>query len=238
MSKQVIIIFGPPGSGKGTQSELLSEKTGFYFLESSKVLEREFKKYFSSDKFFEIDGQKFFIQDEIKNWKSGVLNNPPFVTFLMKKEIQKIFDQGENLILSGSPRTIYEVEKMMPFLSNLFGKENIKIIFLKISPKETIFRNSHRRICELMRHSIFYSKENEKLKRCPIDNSLLVKRESLDAPEIIKVRLREYSERTAPIVDYFNKNDYKMSEINGEKSIEEVFKEVCKKVNKCLKSIK
>ena len=41
--KQVIILFGPPGAGKGTQSELLSEKMGLYLFETSKILEREFK---------------------------------------------------------------------------------------------------------------------------------------------------------------------------------------------------
>ena len=39
MDKKVIIIFGAPGAGKGTQAELLSEKLGFYHLESSKVIE-------------------------------------------------------------------------------------------------------------------------------------------------------------------------------------------------------
>jgi len=229
--QQVIIIFGPPGAGKGTQSGLLSEKTGFYFLESSKVLEREFRKDSSPEKFIEADGQKFYIQDEIKNWKTGVLNSPPFVTLLMENEIKKIFDDGKSLILAGSPRTMYEVGKMMPFLADLFGKENINIVFLQISPEQTIFRNSHRRICELMRHSIFYSKESEKLERCPIDNSLLVKRKDLDDPETIKVRLKEYSERTAPMFDYFKQNGYAVSEINGESSIEEVFNNVLKALN-------
>ena len=43
MSKKVIILFGPPGAGKGTQSELLSEKMGLYLFETSKMLEREFR---------------------------------------------------------------------------------------------------------------------------------------------------------------------------------------------------
>lgn len=235
MAKQVVILFGPPGAGKGTQAELLSESTGFYLFETSKILEKEFKRAEtlpenSKERFAEYDGQKFDIMQEKENWKSGVLNSPPFVTYLITKEIQKLFDEDKSLVLAGSPRTVYEVEKLMPFLENLYGKENIKVVLLEIGVEQTIFRNSNRKICELMRHSIFHSAETEKLTRCPIDNSKLVKRAGLDNPETIKVRLKEYSERTIPMFDYFEKNNFKFVKINGEKSIEEVFGDVLKAV--------
>ncbi len=54
--KQVVIIFGPPGSGKGTQSELLSEKLGLYYFETSKLLENKFKELNC------IDSKKRFIK--------------------------------------------------------------------------------------------------------------------------------------------------------------------------------
>jgi len=115
MSKKIVIIFGPPGAGKGTQSELLSEKLGYYHLESSKVLERCFKSEDPS-KTFSVDGKDYNVGDEIENWKTGKLTSPPFVTFLMIQEVVKLSEQDESFILSGSPRTIYEVEKEMPIL--------------------------------------------------------------------------------------------------------------------------
>jgi len=229
MQKQVIIIFGPPGAGKGTQASLLSEKLGFYHLESSKVIERCFNKE-NPEKIFAVDGKDYKVADEKNNWKNGILASPPFATFLMTEEIEKLANQEESFILSGSPRTIYEVEKEMPVLGKLFGKENIKIILLEIKPETTIFRNSHRKICELMRHSILFDKETENLTICPLDGSKLVKRNGLDDPETIKVRIKEYEKRTLPMVEYFNKNNFNLHRISGEQTVAEVFADVLKAI--------
>lgn len=231
MPKQVIILFGPPGAGKGTQSELLSEKMGLYLFETSKILEREFKKAAtmsadSPERWVEFDGQKFDILNEYEIWKTGVLCSPPFVTYLVQKEIQRLHDDGDNIILSGSPRTVYEAEKIMPFVENLYGKENIKIVLIEISPEVTIFRNTHRKICELMRHSILFSKETENLSICPLDGSALVKRKDLDDPKTITTRLEQYKERTLPLFDYFKESEFNVNKINGEGSVAKVHEEI------------
>jgi len=59
--KPAIILIGPPGSGKGTQGMLLSEKLGLYYFETSRLLEERFKEAGEED-FVEADGQKFFIK--------------------------------------------------------------------------------------------------------------------------------------------------------------------------------
>ena len=229
--KQVIILFGPPGAGKGTQSELLTEKFGLFSLESSKIIEREFKKMEklpqdSPEKFVECFGQKIDVLVEMDNWKKGILTSPPFATTLIMREIQRTFDQGESLMMSGSPRTVYEAEKEMPMLVELYGKENIKIILIEISQETTAHRNVNRKICELMRHSILHNQETQKLTLCPLDGSKLVKREGLDNPETITTRLVQYKERTLPLFDYFKKNGFKVEKINGEKSVAEVHENI------------
>ncbi len=231
MSKQVIILFGPPGAGKGTQSELLSEKMGLYLFETSKILEREFKNAEnlapdSPERFVEVDGEKFDVLEQKETWKKGELNSPPWVTYLTIKEIQRLFDDGDNIILSGSPRTVYEAEREMPLLADLYGKENIKIVLIEISAEVTVFRNTHRKICELMRHSILFNKETEKLTICPLDGSKLVKRKDLDDPEIIKTRLVQYKERTLPLFEYFKNNDFNVNKVNGEGSVSDVHERI------------
>lgn len=231
MNKQVIILFGPPGAGKGTQSELLAEKLGLYLFETSKILEREFKKAESlhedsSERFVEFEGEKFDILNEYKIWKQGVLCSPPFVTYLVQKEIKRLFEDGDNLVLSGSPRTLYEAEKIMPFIAELYGKENIKICLIEISAEVTVFRNTHRKICELMRHSILFNKETEKLKLCPLDGSKLVKRKDLDDAKTIKTRLEQYKERTLPLFEYFKNNGFDVKKNDGEKSVAEVHQDI------------
>lgn len=227
MEKQVIILFGPPGAGKGTQAGLLAERLGFYYFETSKLLEKIFNSE-DPKRQFKIEGKTYTTKEEKENWTSGLLTSPPFVTQLVKESIGKIFKEQEGLIMAGSPRTLYEVEREMPVLEKLYGKENIKVILLEIKPEETIFRNSHRKICELMRHSILFNKETENLTTCPLDGSRLVNRKDLDDPETIKVRIKEYTERTLPMVEYFERNDIKVKKINGEQSVADVYNNILK----------
>jgi len=229
MSKKVIIVFGPPGAGKGTQSELLSEKFGYYHLESSKVLEHCFKTE-SPDKIFTVDGKDYKVGDEIASWKTGVLTSPPFITGMMMEEFKQLSEDGESFIVSGSPRTLYEAEKEMPLLAELYGKENIKICMIEISADVTIFRNTHRKVCELMRHSILFNEETEKLTICPLDGSKLAKRKDLDTAEVIKTRLVQYKERTQPLFEYFTKEGFTINKVNGEKSVSQVHEQMVKAV--------
>lgn len=213
-SKLVVILMGPPGSGKGTQSILLSEKLNLFYFETSKILEKKFFFAKKGEK-IKIDGKDYFIENEKKLWLEGKLCSPPFVTFLVKEKIETLFREGKNLILAGSPRTLFEAEKIMPLLEKLYGKGNIKIVLLEISPEETIKRNSKRKICELMRHPIVFSRETEKLKICPLDGSKLIKRKGLDDPIIIKKRIIAYQKETFPIIKYLKKRGYKVKKIDG-----------------------
>ena len=225
MDKKVIILFGPPGAGKGTQAEILSDKTGYYHFESSKIIEACFKNE-TPEKVFEIDGQTYKVEDEKKRWESGLLNSPPFVVFLMAEKIKELAEDGKSIIFSGSPRTVYEAEKEIPLLKELYGIENIKFVLLEITAETTIFRNSHRRICELIRHSILFSPETEKLTKCPLDGSDLVKRKGLDDPETIKKRLEVFQEQTFPVAEVIKKQGLHLNKVNGEQTVADVHKDV------------
>lgn len=224
MKKQIIILIGPPGSGKGTQANLLADKFEFYHLDTSKLIERVFKEK-ESDNFIEINGQKYYFKNEKKIWKQGGLNSRPFVNFLIKEQIKKVLEKG--IILSGSPREAEEAEVLMPFLQELYKKNNIKIFLLDLKIEQSIWRNSHRRICELMRHPILYNDETKNLSLCPLDGSKLIKRK-LDKPEIIKKRYQIYEEQTLPIVKYLKENNFQLHKIDGSQSVAEVFKNILK----------
>jgi len=230
--KQVIILLGPPGAGKGTQAELLSSKLDLYLFETSKILEEKFLASIDSkERFIQVGEEKYDVLNEKELWKRGELCSPPFVSYLVKAKLKKLFDLDNNLVIAGSPRTLFEAKEIAPFLKELYGEENIKIFLVKISPKETIFRNSHRRICELLRHPVLYNEETIKLTKCPLDGSKLMIREGLDDPETIKIRLKEYKERTFPLIDYLKEEGLEVKEINGEQSVTDVSKDIMKQIN-------
>ena len=224
---KVIILMGPPGSGKGTQAILLAEKFDLYHLETSKLIERKIIEAKKGD-FVEIESKKYFLEKEKKLWKRGILCSPPFVTYLIKEKIKELAKEKKGIVFSGSPRTLYEGEEVTPLLKKLYPSENIKIVLLKLRAEESIWRNSHRRICELMRHPVLYSKETIKLTLCPLDGSKLIKREGLDDPEIIKIRLKEYKERTFPLVDYFKKENLEVKQVDGSPPPAVVFEKILK----------
>ncbi|MDP2930091.1 MAG: hypothetical protein Q8N56_00575, partial [bacterium] len=121
-----------------------------------------------------------------------------------------------------------QAEELMPFIEKLYGVKNIKVILLEISVQESIFRNSHRKICELMRHPILFSKETDKLAYCPMDGSRLMKRKKLDDPETIKERLIVYKNTTLPMVGYFKKQGIPVIKINGSPAPAVVFNNILK----------
>jgi len=219
------MLFGQPGAGKGTQAELLAEKTGYYHLESSKVVEACFRRE-SPEKVFKIEGENYKVKDEKKRWETGLLVSPPFIVFFMEKRIKELFDDEKSIIFSGSPRTVYEAEREIPLLKKLYGIKNIRFVLLGITAETTIFRNSHRRICELVRHSILFSPETEKLIKCPLDGSNLIKRKLLDDPETIRKRLEVFKEETFPVIKIIEKQGVHLSKINGEQTVSDVHKDV------------
>ena len=224
-NKKIIILLGPPGSGKGTQATLLAEKLDLYYFETSNIIEMAVHSH-RAEEYVEADGQKYTFGHEKELWEKGILCSPPFVVFLVEKKINELFQSGKGIVFAGSPRTMHEGEKVIPQIEALYGQKNIKIILLELSPEQTIFRNSNRKICELMRHPVLYTEETKNLEHCPLDGSKLLKRTGLDDPETIKVRIKEYEERTLPLVGFFEKAGLGVKKVNGEQSVEGVHKDI------------
>lgn len=222
----IIIVMGPPGSGKGTQAELLAEKFGFFQWETSSIIggiiERAKKR-----EFVEIEGKKYFFEKQRQIRQKGLLWDSRFIFYFTKKKIEELAKEGKGIIISGSPRTLTEGEKLIPLLKKLYGVRNIVVIVLKLTPEATLWRNSHRRECELATHSILYTKETRKLTKCPLDGSRLMRRKD-DSPKTIRIRLKEYKEKTFPLINYFKKQGLKVKEINGEHPVADVFKDILK----------
>lgn len=209
-----IILFGPPGSGKGTQAQLLAEKFDLMHLDSGRYIrETLYNPKFRKNK---------IIQREKKINEAGKLNTPSWVLKIIGERVDKIGALGKGIIFSGSPRTLYEAvgdkkrKGIIEILEKIYKKKNIFIFKIDISEKRTIERNFNRLICSVCRNPVLGQKSiiGCKLSKCPLCGAEL-KRRFDDKKSVIAVRLKEYRERTLPIVKFLKKNGHKITEIDG-----------------------
>ena len=217
---KVIFLIGPPGSGKGTQAELLAKELGFYHFEISKVIERNFKEADQNDK--ETNHQK-------EHWISGELVHPELVARWFIEEVGSLKNRVRGFVFSGSGRNLKEIEEESGYLKKIYGRENIGAVEIKLSEEESVKRNSHRRICEKNRHPIPNFPEYADIKVCPEDGSEIITR-PLDKADIIRKRYQVYLRETMPVIDYFRQSGYKVLEVNGEQPIEKVFSDIKEKL--------
>src|SRR3989344_2662592 len=117
--KWAVFLIGPPGSGKGTQADLLAERFGLVHIQTSKLGEAKINDS-------ELIKNNPEIAEIKKQYDKGELFPPPWIVKIVLDKAKEIADKGQGIIFSGSPRTIYEAENEMPYFENLYGKENIK----------------------------------------------------------------------------------------------------------------
>ncbi len=209
MPKQAVIIFGPPGAGKGTQAELLARRYGFLNFDTGRYLENTVhSKEAAKDQ---------VLKRERINFDTGKLCTPSFVLKIVKNETKKLASLGANIVYSGSPRTMYEAfgdektEGLMRLLEAEYGKRNVRVLVLQIPASASIARNSKRRVCSVCGLQVL---ANVAHPRCPLCDGK-TKTRTLDDPRVIKERLKEYAVRTKPMIDTMKKKKYPVAAING-----------------------
>ena len=207
----------------------MAGKLDLYYFETANILEESWANA-AKDDYVEVNGKKLYLLDEKKLFDDGILCSPLFVTFMVKKKIKELADKNKNIVLAGSPRTLYEGKKLMPLIVDLYGTENILVLELGISDKEAIWRNTRRKLCSRCRYPVPFTKENQKLKKCPRCGGELITR-TLDTAETMKVRLKQYKDRTYPLFDYFREIGIAVKEIKGEQSIDNVHKDILEVVH-------
>ncbi|OGM19547.1 hypothetical protein A2771_02135 [Candidatus Woesebacteria bacterium RIFCSPHIGHO2_01_FULL_38_26b] len=203
----VLLFIGPPASGKGTQAKLISGKKGFYHLSTGDLLRKAQK----SDP----------VISEIM--KKGDLVPDGKVIALTEKYIKEnnLFD---NLILDGSPRSLDQYIR----LKNFFAENGRKIdaaIYIDISDEEAIKRISARRY-DPKTGKIYNLITNPPGPR--VKESDLILRDD-DKPGAIQERLKV--QKVPESLLQALKEDGILVEIDGERPIDEIFQDICTKLN-------
>ena len=208
--KIAVIIYGPPGSGKGTQAKLLADKFNLFHFDTGDFLRSIF---YGSMK---IDVNKKEFEKEKKLNESGKLNTPSWILKIVSDKVKSIFELGHSVILSGSPRALYEAfgdktnNGLFYLLTEKYGKKNIFNLVLEIPERESIKRNSHRIVCSVCKTPLLSHQKSS----CPFCGGKLKHRKD-DKKEVVVGRLKEYRAMTEPIFKELKKRKFKIIKING-----------------------
>lgn len=220
MQKQAVILYGPPGAGKGTQAELLARRYGFVHFDTGHFLESLVHAPGAT--------KDPALRRERILFDTGKLNTPAWVLRVITEEVRKIGTAGYSIVFSGSPRTLYEAfgekrEKgLVATLFKYYGKRNVHPVWLDIRAETTLHRNRTRKICSVCGLPKLGKAE---VNHCPFCEGPLYTR-TLDDPEVIKERLKEFHGRTYPILREFKKHGIAVRKVNGEPAPYKVFASV------------
>jgi len=213
MENKVLILLGLPGSGKGTQAKLLKEKFGFTYMGSGDLL-RARKKIgdFTGDKIASVMDKGDRIPTHI-------------ITKIWMEKFEKFEKEGFNgLIIDGSPRTVPEKDLIEGALNWYGWAENKKVILVDISSEESVMRLTKRRNCKKCKRPIPFVGEFKNIEKCPDCGGELIGRID-DNEEGVRARLGWFKTDVQPVIDAYEKEG-ELIRVNGEQSIENVFKDI------------
>lgn len=202
-----IILFGPPGSGKGTQAKLLSEKHGVPHISTGDLLR-------------EAVAQRTVLGQRAKQYLAGGNLVPDEVMIGLIREVLGSERARHGFILDGFPRTVAQAEA----LDQMFRQMDIAldtVISLRVEHDEIIRRLTSRLTCTQCR-SVFNESQIPSAGdlRCSSCGGELYHRKD-DTPETARHRLDVYLKETKPLKDFYRLTN-RFTQIDGMKSIEEV----------------
>ena len=203
-----LVLFGPPGAGKGTQSAYLIERKGFSHISTGDLLREAIK----AQSALGLEAKKLMDQGQLV---------PDAVVIGLVKEKVAARPTG-SFIFDGFPRTAAQANALDEMLKG-FGNPVKKALFLEVAQDRLLGRLTGRRVCQKCGHTFHIeSKPPQKAGVCDICGGEVIQRPD-DKEEVISKRLEAYEKSTAPLKEYYA-DQGKFVSIDGDGPVEEVYR--------------
>jgi adenylate kinase len=206
-----LILMGPPGAGKGTQAERIVAEFGIPHISTGDAFRAAMK-----------EGTALGVK--AKEFVDAGLLVPDDVTIGIVRERLQQDDCKKGFMLDGFPRTISQAEALDEILAQM-GRKIDHVVNLKVDRELLLARLTGRRICRTCGatyHILFNPPVKEGI--CDKDGGELYQR-SDDTEEKVGTRLDEYTNKTAPLLKYYQDKNL-LRALNGEREIDEVTNEL------------
>lgn len=202
-----LILFGPPGAGKGTQAQFLVETYGIPQISTGDMLRAAVKA-----------GTPLGLKAQAIMQQGGLVSDDIVLGIVAERLKQD--DCKSGFVLDGFPRTVPQADALSAILVDA-GRSIDSVISLDVDTDEIVSRLSGRRSCSACGkgyHLIFDAPAKDGI--CDACGSALVQRED-DQEETIRKRLSVYDQQTAPLKEYYRSRDLLCS-IPGVGTISEI----------------
>lgn len=207
MSTPHVVVMGPPGAGKGTQSKQLAAEYDLEHIETGSILRanKDVETEYGTPREYMETGE--YVPDEVVNT-------------IVKEELA----DADGFVLDGYPRTAEQVE----FLDTITDLD--VVLYLAISEETLVQRLTNRRVCDQCgaTYHLDFSPP-AKPERCDVCEATLIQRED-DTPDAIRTRVREYETKTAAAVEHYRSREL-VIEIDGEQPPDEVWTDIRQAIN-------
>jgi adenylate kinase len=202
-----LILFGPPGAGKGTQADRLRADFRLPFISTGDMLRANVKE----ETQLGVQAKKYM--------DAGDLVPDELIVAMAEARLQE-GDALDGFILDGFPRTLDQAKALERMLSSQ-GRRITAAILIDVPDDDVVRRISGRRVCVKAGHNYhieFDPPKNEGV--CDQDGSRLIQRDD-DKPDVVRNRLAVYHESTEPLIDFYDEQGL-MRRIDGTRSPTEV----------------
>jgi len=212
-----IVLLGPPGAGKGTQAKSISNKYSIPHISTGDI----FRKNISENTPLGIEAKGYMDNGQLV---------PNEVTINMVKDRLQQDDCKDGYLLDGFPRTVTQADALNNFLIER-GEQLDTALLIKVPNEFILERMTGRRVCPscgASYHVKFNPPTNEG--KCNLCGSEVIQRKD-DTVETVKERLDVYQRETQPLIEFYSEKQL-LSEVDGTKAINEVFRGICEILGK------
>ena len=211
---QSILLIGRPGSGKGTQAQLLEDNLGFEAIVAGNLLREKVKQ----DNF---TGRKL-----AKSMNAGNLLPSIAVSSVWYEKLEKLKNKNseqKNIVFDGFARKLIEAELLLQALDWFELGNDFKVIYIDISAEESGNRIRKRKMCDKCPAIFMANYQKDKCDKC--SGNLIIRGDQTE--EALLNREEEFIKETMPVLKYFDEKGL-LENVNGKQSVEAVFLDIKK----------